>query len=346
MKVIETRFKSLLFLLLAGTFLFSSTPSFGQSLEGKWIMNKESSKNSFLNVHVMQFTKDSLIIYNLDKRKKKAMAYHVKDNGINIGTDPIMVFRFVNPNRLRAKKDQSNESFDIVRLTPTKTKLTSAEIKKIEFFFSNDDKKRSFRFNKPNEGSKKIFKLEKIDSTYFLSQYSNNKRRKSAPIESVTPKKLVVYLSPEKSMILLGKDSDGNTTESNVGFSSIGELTTAEAIIGKWFYKRIEGRPSLSDCTKKTFFQFTEDLNLETKPYAENFSNGNCIAGSSINGTYEIVGDNKIKVTQNGQTETWKIQYLTKTELVVERDGRTLTLTKEQVEFSFAPSPKGSENSY
>ncbi|MGO3260397.1 MAG: lipocalin family protein [Mesonia sp.] len=276
----------------------------------------------------MQFTKDSLIIYNLDKRID-AKAYRVKDNGINIGTNQVLVLQFVNPNRLRAEKDRSNGSKDIVRLKPTETKLTSVEIKKTAYYFSNDDKKRSFKFNKPNEGSEKIFKLEKIDSTYFLSQYKNNKRGKSAPIESITPKKLVVNISAEKSMVLLGKDSDGNMAKTNTAFTSIGDMPIAEAILGKWYYKRIEGRPPLSNCTKKTFFHFKEDLSLETKPYAENFSNGNCIAGSPINGTYEIISDDKIKVTQNNKTEIWKIQSLTKTKLVVERDGRALTLTKE-----------------
>lgn len=304
-----------------GTFLFSSMPSFAQSLEGKWISAGE-------NGVVMQFTKDSLIIYDFDKRID-AKAYHVKDNGINIGTDQVLVLQFVNPNRLRAEKDRSNGSKDIVRLRPTETKLTIAEIEKIEYFMPNDDKKRSFRFNKPVEGSKKIVKLEKLDATYFYSGYENNKRSGSLAIESVTPKKLVVYISPKKSLVFLGEDADESTSEANSASSSIGELTTAEAITGKWFYNSIEGRPPLSDCTKKTFFQFKEDLGLKTKPYAENRSNGNCVAGSSINGTYEVVGDNQIKVTQNGTTETWKIQSLTKTGLGVERDGRTLTLTKE-----------------
>lgn len=321
MKIFQQKLNTILFLLLMGTFLFSSMPSIAQSLEGKWIPAGE-------NGIVMQFTKDSLIIYNLDKRID-AKAYNVKDKDINIGNDLVMILQFVTPNRLRLKKEDSNGSKDIVRLTPTKTKLKGAEIKNIAYYFSDDDEKRSFRFDEPNEDSKKIFKLEKIDSTYFLSQYNNNKRRKSAFIESITPEKLVVYLSPEKSMTLLGKDADGTTVKTNKDSATIGELTIAEAITGKWFYNSLEGRPSLSACTKKTFFQFKEDLSLETKAYAENHSNGDCIAGSSIIGTYEVAGDNQIKVTQNGKTETWKINSLSKTKLVVERNGSALRLTKE-----------------
>ncbi|MGO3183265.1 MAG: lipocalin family protein [Aequorivita sp.] len=321
MKTFQLKLKTLLVLLLMGTFLFSSMPSDAQSLEGKWIPAGEKGA-------VIQFTKDSLIIYDMEKRID-AKAYHVKNNDINIGANPTMVLQFATPNRLRLKKENTDSSKDIVRLKPTKTKLTSAEIKEIEFYFSDDDDKRSFRFNRPTEDSKKIFKLEKIDSTYFLSQYNNNKRRKSAFIESITPEKLVVYLSSEKSMTLLGKDADGTTVKTNKDSATIGELTIAEAIVGKWFYNSLEGRPSLSACTKKTFFQFKEDLSLETKPYAENHSNGDCIAGSSIIGTYEVAGDNQIKVTQNGKTETWKINSLSKTKLVVERNGSALRLTKE-----------------
>lgn len=118
------------------------------------------------------------------------------------------------------------------------------------------------------------------------------------------------------------------TLKSNINSPSIEILNIEDEIIGKWFYNNIEGRPPLSDCTKKTFFQFTTDLSFETKPYAKNFSNGNCIAGASINGTYEFVGNNTIKIVQNGNTETWKINSLTKTKLEVERDNSKLTLTK------------------
>ncbi|WP_310992398.1 lipocalin family protein [Aequorivita marina] len=321
MTIFQPKLKALLVLLLLGTFLFSNTASVAQSLEGKWIPPGE-------NGIVMQFTKDSLIVYNLENRID-AKSYNIKGNDINIGADPVMILQLVAPNRLRLKKEESNSSKDILRLKPTKTKLTNAEIEKIDFYFSQDESKKSFRLNKPNEGSDKIFKLEKIDSTYFFSQFSNNKRRKSAPIKSITTKKIVVNLSPEKSMTLLGKDADNNTMKTNAVSASIGELTLAEAIIGKWFYSRIEGRPSLSDCTKKTFFQFTEDLIFETKPYAKNFNNENCVAGALINGTYKVMDDNQIKVTQNGKTETWKINTITKTKLALERNGSTLTLKKE-----------------
>lgn len=201
-------------------------------------------------------------------------------------------------------------------------------LKKIEYF-SPIDKNKAFRFNKPIEGSKTTYKLEKIDSTYFVSGYENGKRVGAISIETLTPNKIEVYISPMKSETYLGKNADGNIAQANGVSSSIDGVTTAEAIIGKWFYKRIEGRPSLSDCTKKTFLNFTEDLNLQTKPYAENHSNGNCVEGDSLYGTYEVVDNDQIEVIQNGETEIWKIKLLTKTELIVERGGSVLILTKE-----------------
>ncbi|MGO1729034.1 MAG: hypothetical protein ACTHY4_05450, partial [Flavobacteriaceae bacterium] len=71
------------------------------------------------------------------------------------------------------------------------------------------------------------------------------------------------------------------------------------------------------------------DQALIIKPFAENRSNGDCIEGTSLNGTYEVLENNQIKVFQNGKSEIWKIQALTKTELVVEKNDRILTLTKE-----------------
>ena len=107
------------------------------------------------------------------------------------------------------------------------------------------------------------------------------------------------------------------------------EHRVSEAILGKWFYERIKGRPSLSECTKKTFFHFSEHATLLTQPYAKNYSNGNCIEGQSISGTYAIINADQIRTTQEGATEIWNIQALSKTTLVVEKDGETLTLTKK-----------------
>ncbi|MGO1752010.1 MAG: hypothetical protein ACTHYV_05915, partial [Psychroflexus sp.] len=70
------------------------------------------------------------------------------------------------------------------------------------------------------------------------------------------------------------------------------------------------------------------DQALIIKPFAENRSNGDCIEGTSLNGTYEIIDDDEIKVTQNSSTDTWKIISITIKTLILEKDSQKLTLVK------------------
>lgn len=329
MKIVLQKLKIPMILLLMGTFLLNSTPSFAQSLEGKWNIAKMNTQNST----VIQFTKDSLIFYEFDKRRS-ATSYHIKDNRLAVGAGSIPIggeFEFMNPQRLRLKPEQAKSPIDFVRLKPTTTTLTRAEIAQLNFEMTYQNRTLPLNFDGEEDESGQTIQLEIIDSTYFISFYRKDRRMGAMPIEQVTTKKIMVYGFPEKPFVVSGERviSNGNTIKTNKATSANADVAIAEIIIGKWFYNHIEGWPSLSDCTKKTFFKFKEDFSLQTKPYAENPSNGNCIAGSSINGTYELLGTDQIKVTQNDKTETWKIQSLTKTKLVVERDGSALTLTKK-----------------
>lgn len=328
MKTVQLKFKTLLVLLLVGIFLLSSAPSFAQSLEGKWNIAKIGTRHST----VIQFTKDSLIYYEFDKRHS-ATSYQVEDNRLAVGAGSIPLggeFQLVNPHRLRLKPDQAKSPIDFVRLKPTKTTLTKPEIEELNFNVTYKNNTRQVRFEGLEDESGETVQLEQIDDTYFISFYHNDRRMGAMPIEQVSTKKITVYGFPEEPFVVSGERvSPDEATAKTSSDSSRGNLNTAEAIIGKWFYKSIQGMPALSDCTKKTFFQFAEDATLQTKPYAENRSNGNCVAGSGISGTYEVLGDDQIEVTQNGATTSWKIKSLTKTKLVVERDGRSLTLTKE-----------------
>ncbi|SEA34950.1 hypothetical protein [Psychroflexus halocasei] len=321
MKNLKLKHQQLLFLVLISLSLSCSMLIYSQNLEGHWIAAGDKGP-------LLQFTKDSLLINNLDKRID-AKPYFVKDDLINVGESKVLKLKFINHNRLRAVKDQSNAAKDIIKLQPTKTNLTKPEIQNTEYFIPNDPHHKTFKFNKAFDDSNKIIKLEKIGSTYFLSQYINDDRKNYVPIESLTSDEIVINISPEKKMVLKAKNTDGSSVNDNTSFSSRNGINIAEIIIGKWFYKRLAGRPSLSKCTKKTFFLFKKDLSLQIKPYAENFDNGKCIEGSIIDRTYEILENNQIKVFQNGKSEIWKIQALTKTELVVEKNDRVLTLTKE-----------------
>ncbi|SHG30506.1 Lipocalin-like domain-containing protein [Salegentibacter echinorum] len=328
MKIFQVKFTTRLVFLFLGVFLLSSMASFAQSLEGKWNIAKMDTKRS----RMIEFTKDSLIFYEFDKRHS-ATSYEVSDNRITVSDASIPIngtYEFVNAQRLRLKPDRAKRPIDFVRLKPTKTSLTKAEIENLNFTISYKNHPLTVNFDRVEEGSGKTTKLEKIDATYFLSFYQNDQRLGAIPIEQVTTEEISVYGFPEKPYVVTGElvSSNGNSTSANTASSQV-DLNTTEAIIGKWFYKSIKGRTSLSNCTKKTFFQFTKDASLQIKPYAKNHSNGNCIAGDSLNGTYNLVTDDQIEVTQNGKTNVWKIQSLTNTKLVVERDGGVLTLIKK-----------------
>lgn len=328
MNIFQKKCTTRLILLFMGTILLSTMPSFAQSLEGKWNIAKMDTRRST----VIEFTKDSLMFYEFDKRHS-ATSYQVGNNHITVSDPSIPLegdFEFINSRRLRLKPDRAKSPIDFVRLDPTKTSLTQAEIENLSFKISYKNHPLTVNFNQVEEGAGKITKLEKIGATYFISFYQNNKRLGAVPIEQVTKKEISVYGFPEKPYVvtgeLVGPNGNSNSTAST---SSKVDVNTATVIVGKWFYESIKGRPSLSDCTKKTFFQFTGDSSLEIKPYAEDYSNGDCLAGDSLNGTYEIIGNNQIKVTQKATTNIWKIQSLTNSTLVVERDGGVLTLTKK-----------------
>lgn len=325
MKTIQLKLKTLMVVLLIGTFLLSSTPLFAQSLEGKWNIAKMNTRQS----RVIEFTKDSAVFYEFDQRQV-AKPYQVEGNHLIIDTLSFGALEFVTPHRLRLKPEQAKSPIDFVRLKSTKTTLTRPEIEQLKFKVTYQNHPLTINFDGEEDDSGQIIQLEKIDSTYFLSFYRNDKRMGAMPIEQVSTKEIVVYGFPKEPFAVSGKRVVSNTKAAKTNNASDSKKQDpTEAIVGKWFYKRIQGRPPLSDCTKKTFFQFSEDSSIQTKPYAANRSNGNCVAGSGISGTYEVLGDDQIEVTQNGATTSWKIKSLTKTKLVVERDGRSLTLTKE-----------------
>lgn len=320
MKKTKLIYKSLSTCVFIFLCLISFNFTIGQNLEGYWIAAGDKGP-------LLQFTKDSLLIYNLDKRID-AKPYFVKDDLINVGESKVLKLKFINHNRLRAVKDQSNAAKDIIKLQPTKSDLTEPEIQNTEYFIPNDPHHKTFKFNKAIDDSNKIIKLEKIGSTYFLSQYINDDRKYYLPIESLTSDGIVVNISPDKKMRVIAKNAHDSSASKSNSFTEK-EINPTKSLIGRWYYKHIEGRPALSECTKKTFIHFKKNLSLEIKPYAENFENGKCIEGLTINRTYEILENNQIKVFQNGKPETWKIISLSQKELVLERNNRVLKLSKD-----------------
>lgn len=325
-------FKVLSVLLFIGALFLNTVPSIAQGLEGKWTIAKLDTRHST----VLHFTKDSLMFYDFDQRQS-ATSYHIKDDRIVVDNTSIPIggtFLFVNPDRLRLKPDRAKQPIDFVRLQPTQTSLTYAEIESLDFDINYHSKTLKINFKQVDDETLRTVRLETLDTTYFLSFYQNDKRMGAMPVKQVTKEEIMVYGFPEEPFIVTGERqlSNGNSTTNTGASTSVGKLTPEEAILGKWFYKHIQGRPSLSECTKKSFFEFNEDASLVTNPYAENHSNGNCVAGTNTNATYNIIDDNQIKVTEDGVKTIWDIQSLTRTQLVVKKEGQALTLTKEKQE--------------
>ncbi len=327
MKIINHKIVQIL--LCFGLFFMSSKLSFAQSLEGKWNIAKIDTRHSTL----IEFTKDSVFFYEFDKRRS-ATAYQVNDNCLIVAKGSVPIggeFAFINSQRLRLKPDKAKKAIDFVRLKPTKTSLTKDEITQMKFEIDYRERAIPIFFDEAEDEIGKAIRLEKLDDTYFISFYRNAKRKGALPIESISSKKIMIYGFPEEPFVVSGErlNSDGNMMQVNTVSALSENLPITKAIIGKWFYAHIEGRPPLSKCTKKTFFRFTEDLTIQTKPYAKNYSNGNCVAGDPIEGKYKINDDKEIEVTQNGKTEIWKVLSFSNKILKVEKDGRALTLTKQ-----------------
>lgn len=326
MKKSKSIFKSLSILTLLNICLLSCTFSYAQELKGKWILSKKNSRQ----VVVMEFTKDSLVNYIFDKHQV-TIGYQVSGDRITVdpGSTPLDgKFEFVNDNRLRLTPDRGKSSIDFVRLKPTKTNLNTSEIKNTCYKVTYQGRTIDVQFGKLNEDVNQTIRLDQIDSTYFLSFFRNEKRLGAMPIDQINGEKIIVYGFPEEPYMVTGKSYKGKNSSDNMSSESTENLPVEEKIIGQWFYRQIEGRSSLSNCTKKTFIQFRNDQALIIKPFAENRSNGDCIEGTSLNGTYEIIDDDEIKVTQNSSTDTWKIISITIKTLILEKDSQKLTLVK------------------
>lgn len=137
-------------------------------------------------------------------------------------------------------------------------------------------------------------------------------------------------LQPETTYYwtVVATDTNGNSTESDIASFTSRDKTTAEAIVGKWFYESAVGQPALTTCQKKSFFLFTEDLFFQLKEYYED-SNGDCTNDGAAIGEYEVIGNDQIEITLANNTDIVGIQSLTDTELVLDLGGLILTLTKE-----------------
>lgn len=127
--------------------------------------------------------------------------------------------------------------------------------------------------------------------------------------------------------MVVAKDTNGNTTQSNIDSFTTRELTTGEAILGKWYFESQAGAPPLTECKKNSFINFTDDLFFQITNYEED-TNDNCVLMTSANGTYQVIDRFQIEVTVDGNAEFWDIQSISPTELVVNASGNIITFIK------------------
>jgi|GEM_PF-6691595 len=101
----------------------------------------------------------------------------------------------------------------------------------------------------------------------------------------------IVFFIVFATLVSCNNDDDNN--DSNI-----------PEIVGKWtmeIYIDEDGESSLTNCVKQTFFEFFESGNYNFTSYADNFDSGGCEPFSPISGSWEIISDNEIKLTNNNQ---------------------------------------------
>jgi len=127
--------------------------------------------------------------------------------------------------------------------------------------------------------------------------------------------------------MVVAKDANGNTTQSNIDAFTTRELTTGEAILGNWYFESQAGAPPVTECKKNSFINFTNDLFFQITNYDED-TNDNCVLMTSENGTYQVIDRFQIEITADGYAQFWDIQSISPTELVLNISGNIATFIK------------------
>ena len=192
----------------------------GQNLNGKWILKDIDSGNDKKGYPGFQLleVKDSIAeFYTNFSLEKQAPSLKVLENEIlTSNNEKFAKYKVVNDNHLKlfvdGKANRKDAIFecDFYRLEPTITTLKKENIEKLTFVIIENERESEFVFNKElwdkerlelfkrKEGEKKM--IEQIDSTFFISMYSNGKRDVSIPIKEVTTEFLKLYAIPTGPM--------------------------------------------------------------------------------------------------------------------------------------------------
>jgi len=209
-----------IFLILVTTILNSVN---GQDLNGKWLLKDIDSGNGHKGYPGFQLLeiKDSIAEFFTDfsLEKKLADLKIEKDVILTAKNGKFTKYKIVNENHLKLFMDGKSNGKDAVfesdfyRLVPTITKFKKEEIEKLTFLYIENERETELNFNKElfdketlkildqKEGHKNI--IEQIDSTFFVSMYSNGKRSGSIAIKEVTAEFLKLYAIPSGPMEII-----------------------------------------------------------------------------------------------------------------------------------------------
>ncbi|GGW81246.1 hypothetical protein [Salegentibacter mishustinae] len=200
------------------TFYLIVVSSSAQALDGKWMMTKEGDTYIIPENLILEINSDSLKYFSFDQFQS-SIPIKIENNKLIVNQTQTDIVEFINEDRIKIKsqekdKNSLNET-EYVRLKKTKTTLSPEEIQNLSFKFNWNDEKFKVIFNK-ELGSPQVMRimekdelskirLEKIDSTYFISILQSGKRKTIFPIKEVSNDKMILYGMPRKPYEIVGK---------------------------------------------------------------------------------------------------------------------------------------------
>ena len=192
--------------------------SSAQALDGKWMMTKEGDTYIIPENLILEINSDSLKYFSFDQFQS-SIPIKIENNKLIVNQTQTDIVEFINEDRIKIKsqekdKNSLNET-EYVRLKKTKTTLSPEEIQKLSFKFNWNDDKFKVIFNKELESPQVLkimekdelskIRLEKIDSTYFISILQSGKRKTIFPIKEVSNDRMILYGTPRKPYEIVGK---------------------------------------------------------------------------------------------------------------------------------------------
>ena len=194
-------------------------PTYGQELDGKWILKevgyKEFKKNPGLQI--LNFENNKAGLFTELRFTKSELDLKVKDSTLILNNgEKYADLKLLNDNFLRLlvdgnfNDDKVIMEMDFVRLLPTQTVLSQKEIESLSFEFQEEGKsKTKIAFNKElwdkkklkelewKEGSKWI--IEKLETTYFITIFIRGRKGVTLPISEVNKNVLKFYCVPNET---------------------------------------------------------------------------------------------------------------------------------------------------